>query len=71
MKYCIKPENSDEKLYGDSFEEIAKDNDLTKIGNHYFVKANKKEDKKYFSKTTNPKKEIAGESFQDTKGIFK
>ena len=46
MKYCIKPENSDEKLYGDSFEEIAKDNDLTKIGNHYFVKANKKEEKK-------------------------
>ena len=40
--YCIKPEDSDERFYGSSYKEIAKKNNLVKIGNHYFTQVGTK-----------------------------
>ena len=62
-RYCINPEGSNERFYGNSFQEIAKENGLVKIGKYYHFQSGRKAEKKVEEK----KEEVKKEGFFDKK----
>jgi len=56
---CIKPEDLNQRFFGESFEQIAKDNKLVKIGKYYYCQSGRKTEKK--------EEEVKKEGFFDKK----